>query len=97
MSKLLATTAAFVAILAVPALALDIENRDGAEHQVTISVGEGGPTSLKLAAGKMLKNACSDVCNVQLETGAGAGQFVSIHYGEKAVISNGRITVEARQ
>jgi len=96
MNKLIATTAAFAAFLVAPALALDIENRDGAEHQVTISVGEGGPQSMKLAAGKSLKGACTDICNVQLESGAGAGQFVSIHSGEKAVIENGRLTVQRR-
>jgi hypothetical protein len=97
MSKLLATTAAFAAILAVPAFALDIENRDGAQHQVTISVGDGGPSSLTLAAGQSLKEACANDCVVQLDDGPNAGQFVSISRGETAVISNGRIVVEARQ
>jgi hypothetical protein len=97
MSKLLATTAVFAALVTVPAFALDIENRDGAEHKVTISVGEGGPSALTLAPGKVAKNACADICNVQLDDGPDAGKFVSLNYGEKAVIKDGRIVVEPRQ
>ncbi|MPY69083.1 MAG: hypothetical protein GEU92_03240 [Alphaproteobacteria bacterium] len=98
MSKLLATTAAAAAILfAYPSLAADIQNEDGTEHTVTIAVGDGGPQTMKLAPGKSLKGVCTEICNVQLESGPGAGKFVATGDDrDVVVIRDGRIMLKPR-
>lgn len=58
MTKLLASAVFAAALVAAPAYAVNIENQDGIDHEVTIAVGEGGPVTFKLKAGEKKMDVC---------------------------------------
>jgi len=68
MSKTLASLICAAALsLAPAAYAVDVENQDGTDHQITISAGDNGPVTMTLKAGEKKSNICSDqACVLQL-------------------------------
>ena len=68
MSKILASVICAAALsLSSAAYAVDIENQDGTDHQLTVSIGDNGPVTMTLKAGETKTNICSDqACILQI-------------------------------
>jgi len=90
MNRLFLSTAIFMAILASgsAAMAVDIENADDQDYEVTIIPKDGqGSSTLVLAAGTTEESVCT-ACTIKIE---GVGE-VEAQDGDNFEVSGGRIS-----
>ena len=76
MSKLLASTCCAALLAFSPAvLAVDIENQDDADYEVSVMIGENAPTTFVLKAGEIKTNVCNgEPCVMELEGSSWEGE-----------------------
>jgi hypothetical protein len=89
MNKLFVTSAAVVALFSTPALALDVENKDGKDYSIYIGTS-GGIDTVNIAAGKTQKGMCGVICTVSIE---GDSREFAVYAGDKAVIKDGKLEI----
>ena len=90
MNRLFLSTAIFLAILASgsAAMAVDIENADDQDYEVTIIPKDGqGSTTIVVAAGTTEEGVC-DACTIKVEV---VGEVEAMD-GDNFEISGGRIS-----
>lgn len=70
MAKLFTTAAIASALLfSASAYAIDVENQDATEHEVTTASGDGDPVTFKLKPGEIKRNVCGgEICNVMVDS-----------------------------
>lgn len=94
MTKLLASALFAASLVAAPAVyAVDIENQDGIDHQVTVEIDQGpeatAPWPFVLKAGEVNRNLCLDEkCSVEVN-----GQEMSVGGNTALIIKDGKLHV----
>lgn len=76
MSKILASACCAALLAFSPAvLAIDIENQDDTDHEISLMIGENAPTTLVLKAGEIKTNVCNgEPCLMELEGSSWEGE-----------------------
>lgn len=93
MTRLLASALFAAALVAAPAAyAVDIENQDGIDHQVTVAIGDGGPSTFTLRAGEKKKDICGgEHCVLMLDNAEWDGMG-----DEMVVVKDGKMQLPTR-
>lgn len=93
MTKLLASALFAATLIAAPAVhAVDIENQDAVDHQVTIAIGDGGPTTFTLKAGEKKSDVCrGEHCTLMLNNSEWDGLG-----DERVIVKDGKMNLPSR-
>lgn len=93
MSKVIASIVCAAALSLAPvAYAVDIENQDDTDHEITLSVGENGPVTFMLKAGEKKADICKgDPCVLMLNDST-----VEAGEDDQLVIRDGQLTSQTR-